>query len=94
MIDLPSPVEHGWIIKEGSYELNWHEGEVAPAHIMQTVFCSCKKSKCITGRGSCTTAKLACTELCSCSDCENNTVYREEAAELDTDSEEESMLDD
>lgn len=58
-------------------------------YVMKTVFCACKKPKCKDGRCACGSAKLPCTELCQCVECENTS----ECAELLQDSDSESEAD-
>lgn len=43
----------------------------APDSVLQVVHYACKVGKCETGRCSCLSAKMSCTDLCHCQNCEN-----------------------
>lgn len=80
-ICAPSPSGHGWITEDGQLVVKWMSQPIAPAAVLQTVACKCSVSKC-SGRCSCRSAGLPCTELCSCKECDNSLdkdiPYREE----------------
>ena len=91
-IDPPSPTLHGWVLDETDrYAVKWHDGVIAPPEILQTVVCKCQKSHCQGNRCACVKAKLPCTELCGCVDCENSTDENDVpmTEDADTDSEDE-----
>ena len=57
----------------------------APADILQHVHCGCKTSRCNTMNCSCKMAQLSCTELCKCTDCDNNTADEDSVVDDDDD---------
>ena len=57
----------------------------APADILQRAHCGCKTSRCNTMNCSCKKAQLSCTELCKCTDCDNNTADEDSVVDDDDD---------
>ena len=66
----PTPVGRGWKEVDGKLRKHWMNQPAAPAHLLRSVSCQCKSSKC-SGRCSCHLAKLPCTDLCACTGCDN-----------------------
>ena len=64
--DIPSPVGHGWDVKDGYLEVVWMTEKPAPESILEMIVFSCKR-KCGCG---CQFLQhgLNCTDVCSCSD--------------------------
>lgn len=54
--------------------------------VLQVVHCSCKQGKCETGRCSCMSVRLSCTDFCRCQNCANVSQETEERATWDDDS--------
>ena len=82
----PSPVISGWHIEYGELTVTWMTTNPAPDRVLQLVHCSCKTSKCETERYSCMSARLSCTDLCWCQNCENVSKETGERAIWDDDS--------
>ena len=76
-ISAPTPLQHGWVEKDGQYTVVWNTGPIAPKDVLQSVYCRCVKSKCEDGRCSCKLARLRCTDVCTCKSCENDVVDEE-----------------
>ncbi|XP_056105946.1 uncharacterized protein LOC130084505 [Rhinichthys klamathensis goyatoka] len=74
----PSPVGNGWHLEDGELTVTWMTRNPAPESVLQAVHCSCKHSKCETGRCSCMSARLSCTDLCRCQNCANVSQEKEE----------------
>ncbi|XP_049332864.1 uncharacterized protein LOC111197609 isoform X2 [Astyanax mexicanus] len=70
-ICAPSPIGNGWHLENGELAVTWMTKLPAPESVLQVVHCSCKQGKCETGRCSCMSARLCCTDLCKCQNCEN-----------------------
>ena len=70
--DVPSPVGHGWDVKDGYLEVVWMTEKPAPESILELIVCSCK-GKCGSGC-QCLQHGLNCTDLCPCSDTCNNSL--------------------
>ena len=71
-VEYPSPQGHGWIITaSGDLEIEWMTQNPAPDSILEMVSCSCKRSKCHSASCSCFAHGLKCTDMCNCSQCEN-----------------------
>ena len=67
----PTPVGNGWHVEDGELTVTWMTRNPAPDSVLQVVHCGCKLGKCETGRCSCLSAKLSCTDLCLCQNCLN-----------------------
>jgi len=74
----PSPIGNGWHLEDGELTVTWMTRNPAPESVLQAVHCSCKQSKCETGRCSCMSARLSCTDLCWCQNCANVSQETEE----------------
>ena len=70
LLNMPDPVNHGWIINDESLAILWMTLPIAPDSILCFVNCSCKKG-CSNARCSCRKASLQCSELCRCKECTN-----------------------
>lgn len=90
-ISAPSPVGHGWRLLDGQLVVHWMTTGAAPDEVLNYVHCSCKKSRCEASRCTCRTSDLSCTELCSCSNCANQTAT---ASEQSANADEEDNEDD
>lgn len=88
MMCAPSPIGNGWGMEDGELTVTWMTRNPAPDSVLQVVHCNCKKSKCCTERCTCMSAKLSCTDLCHCQDCENVSKETEERGTWDDDSDE------
>lgn len=71
VMNIPSPNNHGWKLKDGSLEIDWMSGQPVPGILIHKVHCKCKKTACATAMCSCFKLKVSCTELCTCISCEN-----------------------
>ena len=72
------PRNYGWFETEGSLEPITFDGPIAPADVLESISCKCKKSNCKSGRCSCNAFGLICTEMCSCTDiCENQRIAQD-----------------
>ncbi|KAJ8049553.1 hypothetical protein HOLleu_02339 [Holothuria leucospilota] len=74
--DVPSPVGHGWHMKEGELSIHWMNLPPAPDSVMELAYCSgrCNKSKCGDAAiCTCLQNNVPCTDSCKCSrnDCAN-----------------------
>lgn len=70
-IGAPNPVGNGWKMEDNNLTILWNSQPIAPDSILKSVSCSCKKTKCIQRNCSCLEAKIKCSELCHCINCEN-----------------------
>ncbi|KAL7381963.1 hypothetical protein ABVT39_014244 [Epinephelus coioides] len=88
-ICAPSPAGYGWHLEDGKLQVTWMTRNLAPDSVLQEIHCSCKGSTCETGRCSCFSAGLCCTDLFRCHKCMNKkeTEKREDDNCPDTDSE-------
>ena len=71
--DIPPPINHGWKMAGELYEVDWMSLPPAPEAILELVHCSCKK-KTVRGKRTCKVYELPCTNLCKCTNCDNNTL--------------------
>ena len=86
--DIPAPEENGWKIEDGKLAIHWMTLPPAPQSIMELLRCSCKKTKCALRKCSCFANNLNCTDLCSCTNCENT---KPDSDEINYDPEEDSV---
>ena len=82
--DIPSPVGHGWDVKDGYLEVVWMTEKPSP----ESIVCSCKR-KCGSGC-QCLQHDLNCTDVCPCSDTCNNSLADNRNDDDDNDSSDES----
>ena len=69
-IDVPLPEVRCWLSDECGLSFHWMSKPAAPTEILKLSVCQCTKRW--TGRCSCHSTNLACTDLCKCGDeCEN-----------------------
>ena len=61
---------YGWQIEDGTLQVTWMTRNSAPDSVLHVIHCGCK-SACETGRCSCFSAGLCCTDLCRCCNCAN-----------------------
>ena len=66
--DLPNLVGNGW---DESLTPVLTDELPAPEFSLELTVCKCKKTNCANNQCSCRKHKLACTEACQCSNCEN-----------------------
>ena len=86
-ISAPSPAGYGWQIEDGTLHITWMTRNPAPDRGLHVIHCGCKGA-CETGRCSCFSAGLCCTDLCRCCNCANTKETEElEDNRPDTDSE-------
>ena len=78
IMSAPSPNGNGWHIEDGELKVTWMTTNPAPESVLKVVHCSCKQSKCETGRCSCMSARLSCTDLCRCQNCANISMEKED----------------
>ena len=72
------PVNHGWQLKEGRFEIFWTDLVPAPQVVMELVYCGCRGT-CQTMRCSWVGNSLPCTEACTCSEeCMNSATNLED----------------
>ena len=69
-LDLPSPIDNGWILKNGKLEQHLMSQVPAPRKVAESVLCRCKKN-CKTNNCFCRKSNLVCIEACLCDNCEN-----------------------
>lgn len=72
LTNCPSPVGNGWQLEADDYKIVWNTCPIAPKDIISSAFCRCQSAKCKDKRCSCKVAGLLCTDLCHCSDCQND----------------------
>ena len=51
--EVPSTHDRGWKVEDGDISVHWMDLPPAPDSVLEFVHCSCKKSKCSQGKGSC-----------------------------------------
>lgn len=93
-IEAPSPDGHGWVIDDGELRIKWMSKTPAPPELMARVHCGCKKSACQTKVCSCRSSGVSCTDLCGCSNCNNEEPTNPERELLMDDSESDESDDD
>ena len=64
-LDLPSPIDNGWILKDEKPEQHLMSQVPTPRKVAELVLCRCKKN-CKTNNCSCRKNNLVCTEACLC----------------------------
>lgn len=74
----PSPDGYGWKLENNELKIVWLEHPYAPQSITEFIVCSCKKTKCTSGRCNCSKMGLKCTDLCHCNDCANRVLQEDE----------------
>ena len=70
LLDLPSPIDNGWMLKDGKLEQHLMSHVPAPRKVAEFVLCRCKK-KCKANNCFYRKSNLICTEACFCDNCEN-----------------------
>ena len=70
LLDLPSPIGNGWILKNGKLEQHLMSQVPAPRKVAEFVLRRCKKN-CKTNNCSCRKSNLVCIEAFLCDNCEN-----------------------
>ena len=72
---IDNPEDYGWEKVEGEYWIvaDSKENTRKQKTIFDTIMrkCSCKSTKCVSGRCSCKKSGTNCTSLCDCLNCEN-----------------------
>ena len=69
-LDLLSPIDNGWILKNGKLKQHLMSQVPAPRKVAEFVLCRCKKN-CKTNNRFCRKSNLVCTEACLGDNCEN-----------------------
>lgn len=70
-IDAPDFCNHGWQVDEsGDVRVKWLSCLPAMDNILESASCNCKTG-CKNRRCKCKKEDLTCTELCGCTECEN-----------------------
>jgi hypothetical protein len=87
--ELPSPQGYGWEFEDKEWHPIMSTQLPAPEAVIQLVKCACAKSRCSTGQCRCRKAGLDCTDLCSCSDSEDECENTERYTLMDGDDDEE-----
>ena len=90
-VAIPSPVGNGWTLTDAELEIVWMTRQPAPQSLLECVECKCKTG-CTTMRCSCRKADLKCTDLCSCSDCQNTAHEDQDKEEDDEEVEDNDMV--
>eukprot|EP00794_Sanderia_malayensis_P021369 gene21369-23451_t len=70
--EVPSPHGFGWKINSDALEIEWMTKSPAPDSILELVSCNCKKAKCATQNCVCVSHGLKCTDMCGCTNCNND----------------------
>ena len=70
---LWSPIENGWIVRDGAIEAVLFKKPSAPKEVRDITHLYCKDGKCTeSGKCQCLSVGLPCTEFCTCcAECEN-----------------------
>ena len=69
---VPSPVNHGWIMENNMLTIDWMLLPIAPPNVLDLISCNCSKTMCRTQACVCRSHCLKCTDLCGCAEpCEN-----------------------
>ena len=82
-LEVPSPVEHGWIYEGENLAIKWVSVRAAPDEILELMACTCPK-KCITGKCCCIDNCLKCTDLCKIK-CDNMEEVKDDVSVLGDD---------
>ncbi|CAC5416585.1 unnamed protein product [Mytilus coruscus] len=72
---VPSPNNHGWIVKNNLISINWLDLPPALDALLILISCSCKAG-CANKRCSCVRQALSCTDGCKCSNACSNKDYQ------------------
>ncbi|CAC5415490.1 unnamed protein product [Mytilus coruscus] len=72
---VPSPNNHGWIVKNDLISINWLDQPPALDAFLILISCSCKAG-CANKRCSCVRQALSCTDGCKCSNACSNKDYQ------------------
>lgn len=72
IMNVPNPADHGWIIENTNITICWNTIPCVPDGLLKNILCKCKKSACLTSKCTCKTSGTSCSELCSCTNCENS----------------------
>eukprot|EP00794_Sanderia_malayensis_P002342 gene2342-2695_t len=70
--EVPSLHGFGWKINSDALEIEWMTKSPAPDSILELVSCNCKKAKCATQNCVCVSHGLKCTDMCGCTNCNND----------------------
>ena len=69
--NLPSPLNYGWEIIEDSLVPTMTDELPAPLALIELSVCGCK-TMCNSNRCKCFKNNLTCTDMCKCTNCEND----------------------
>ena len=82
-IQPPNPQNHGWKVVDSQLEPVWMLQAPAPDSVLELLSCGCG-GDCSTAKCTCRRNRLACTDLCHCSEsCENGTTDDANVSDLD-----------
>eukprot|EP00794_Sanderia_malayensis_P014792 gene14792-16327_t len=70
--EVPSLHGFGWKINSDALEIEWMTKSPAPDSILELVSCNCKKAKCAMQNCVCVSHGLKCTDMCGCTNCNND----------------------
>ena len=88
-LDIPSPVGHGWDVKDGYLEVVWMTEKPAPESILEMIVCSCKWNVVLVV-SVCNMVWTALRYAHVCSDTHNNLLADDRHDDDDNDSSNES----
>ncbi|XP_077968888.1 uncharacterized protein LOC144422864 [Styela clava] len=77
-ISAPNPDDHGWIVNDSNINIKWISKQIAPNSVLNHSKCRCAKLNCKSSKCPCVKSGFSCSSLCSCNDCSNADVIREE----------------
>ena len=77
MVELPSPVNHGWEIEDGELVMDWMDGSPAPEAVVALLACNCRR-KCTLPTCTCLSNSMKCTQLCKLQRCSNQVSEEDE----------------
>lgn len=80
-LELPSPVDHGWYLEGDLFLPVYCLNDSAPEELLAFVKCGCHKSKCEKKLCSCTRNGLPCTPACTCVDCQNQEMFKNDVSD-------------
>ena len=76
IMSLPDVTNYGWNLRDGKLIPITTDRPPAPAAIVELCLCKCK-TNCISNRCVYKKNDLRCTELCFCTDCQNDECFED-----------------
>ena len=85
--EIPSPINHGWIVDGDNLDIHWMTGSPVPASVLELMKCQCRRV-CDNRNCPCVANGLKCTQMCSLQNCTNQREEDDELIEADYENDE------